>query len=354
MTGAGNDPRTMSQLLKVTDKRLIALERRQYGKGSTTPPFVLPDRLGATGQQVTDWNTAIAPGWYWGNGAANQPVNGVADGWWVGETTATLTSGSNVILRQELSRPNRADQAKWVRNSNDGGATWSVWMTALDLSSTYDLNKVTHTGQFIQRSSANATGARNYPEAVAGFLDVIGNDNQPVGVGVHQRYTTYGFGAGAGAGGGARTYERFQYQGTWSSWTMVSGRDANWTDLSSYLASGMSYAADPDATLAGIRATRVGPNVMLSLGNFVVASMSVGVTGNVVNANILTAIPARFRPLGGAGTTAGWNGRSWSGFVSPAGDVVFAAVTPSADMTGTETWTNQQYSGTAYYPAATP
>jgi hypothetical protein len=52
--------------------RLALVERRL--PPDLPPPYALPDRLSETGQQITDWNNAVEPGFYYGIGAANSPV----------------------------------------------------------------------------------------------------------------------------------------------------------------------------------------------------------------------------------------------------------------------------------------
>lgn len=131
------------------------------------------------------------------------------------------------------------------------------------------------------------------------------------------------------------------------------GTVEDWTNLQGYLAPGITYLADGDSALAGIRARRVGLMVELSLGNFVIDSIAVPTDGNVGNRNILTNIPERFRPAGGASIGSAWYGKGWAGFARNTGGVVVASITPSATQTGTTTFTDLQLSGTATYPAAT-
>ena len=128
--------------------------------------------------------------------------------------------------------------------------------------------------------------------------------------------------------------------------------DTGWVDLSSYVSTGITYVADADDSLKGIRAKRVGQEVTLSLGNFRVDSLSVPAHGNISNRPILDPIPVQFRPLGGAAISAAWNGRVWAGFVRPDGTVYMSAVAPRASAPDPDTWTNEMFSGTARYLAA--
>ena len=137
---------------------------------------------------------------------------------------------------------------------------------------------------------------------------------------------------------------------TWSRWYNV-GFVEDWTDLRGYLASGVTYAADGASELAGIRARRIGQNTHLSLGNIVFASITTPTNGNAANHDILSGIPEKFRPEGGVMIGPGWNGRQWSGFIRPSGNVVLATLQPNVTDTTTATLTNEQLSGTAYYPS---
>lgn len=75
---------------------------------------------------------------------------------------------------------------------------------------TENLNTLVTDGLYYQRSSANATLARNYPEAMAGSLRVIqGGSTQ-----VQQFYTTYFRAA-------SEQYWRVLYDGVWGAWRAV-------------------------------------------------------------------------------------------------------------------------------------
>lgn len=127
--------------------------------------------------------------------------------------------------------------------------------------------------------------------------------------------------------------------------------DPDWTDLTDFLAPGISYTPDAAPGLDGIKARRVGWMVELSLGNFSVDSINVPLSGNIANRDILQAIPSRLCPAGGAAVSAAWNGRLWSGYIDEFGTVMMAAVTPNANATGAQTITGETFSGTAVYPA---
>jgi len=67
--------RTMPALLRSLRNRVTSLERR-ISRGTCQ----LPDRLAPNGEQVTDWNTALAAGFYWSEDAANGPRTGALVG----------------------------------------------------------------------------------------------------------------------------------------------------------------------------------------------------------------------------------------------------------------------------------
>lgn len=140
---------------------------------------------------------------------------------------------------------------------------------------------------------------------------------------------------------------------TWEPWVNI-GYTEDWTDLKGYLATGITYVADGASDLAGIRARRIGPFTELSLGNFRVDTMSVPVTGNIANRDVLLNFPAKFRPSVGVGIAAGWAGRGWSGYVRPNGSVIMGAVVPNSGNAATVTLNNETFSGTAFYPTSAP
>lgn len=111
-------PRNMDGLLADFSSRITGLERRQGG---------LPDRLSSRGQQVTDWDDALAAGFYWSAEAANQPSYPGSGGggiWFQGVVTVN-NSGSGRIL-QELRESNTTRlSVSYQRYWN--GASWSAW-----------------------------------------------------------------------------------------------------------------------------------------------------------------------------------------------------------------------------------
>ena len=88
-------------------------------------------------------------------------------------------------------------------------------------------------GTFPQNSNANATSGSNYPEDLAGMLEVI-NDDFGNGLLTIQRYTMYNT---------SRVWSRRYYNGTWSTWVDM-------TLNSTYNLSG--YLTNTTDTLTGI------------------------------------------------------------------------------------------------------
>ena len=80
------------------------------------------------------------------------------------------------------------------------------------------LNSVREGGRYIQTANANATAARNYPAARAGFLEVISNSlsgaSGPNGTGgfIFQRYTDYQ---------NKYIWQRTWYNNTWYPWRLI-------------------------------------------------------------------------------------------------------------------------------------
>lgn len=106
-----------SSQVKTLDSRVSALER----SGG-----LLPQRLAVTGRQVTDWNQATEPGWYWSDaGATNAPNAGA----FVGEVKVSGGAFAGRLV-QEASLPSMTLQdmrRTWRRVRQENG-TWSAWV----------------------------------------------------------------------------------------------------------------------------------------------------------------------------------------------------------------------------------
>lgn len=116
--------KTQEGLLGAHERRITLLERRL-----ARTPSGLPERLGPAGAEVTDWNDAILPGFYWGlTTATNGPLTGLE---FIG-TVSIKPSPSTGIQRvvQDLTYPT-TDPARNVmtfrRVLNIATGTWTAW-----------------------------------------------------------------------------------------------------------------------------------------------------------------------------------------------------------------------------------
>lgn len=211
---------------------------------------------------------------------------------------------------------------------------------------TVDLDTVTTTGAYVQSTIVNGTLANHYPYASAsGLLEVYNFLN---GAHVYQRWTARG-------NGPSYVFVRGKYTtGAWQPWNMLDSSVSGWTSLNSYLATGITYVADGNSTLAGIRARRIGPYAEIHLANIQVDSIDVPIHGNIANRQLFTGIPEKFRPATMAIINAGPAGRLWTGYVDYNGNMFMSSVAPSSTFTATTAIANETYSGVAFYPVADP
>lgn len=82
--------------------------------------FVLPSRLGGNAELITDWNDAVASGWFRGNSAANSPDAG----WFIG----VIVSHAADWVTQDVwafSSDSEITEKRYRRGSNNG--TWTAW-----------------------------------------------------------------------------------------------------------------------------------------------------------------------------------------------------------------------------------
>jgi hypothetical protein len=112
--------RTLEELLTDYKDRIGRLER-QVGLLSG-----LPERLSMTGAAITDWNTAITPGFYWGISAANAPVavDGGSGSWFTG--VVTYHPGPTPRYLQEVREARTAPQSISYRRYWNG-TSWTAW-----------------------------------------------------------------------------------------------------------------------------------------------------------------------------------------------------------------------------------
>lgn len=102
---------------------------------------------------------------------------------------------------------------------------------------------------------------------------------------------------------------------------------------------------------------KVGPLVYLRVGMILKAAgnptLGLPVSGDVTNTNILTGIPAEYRPSrDGMALPAGPNGRANAYCVLANGNLQVTAMTPNANQTGSiNVATNEQFSAAGVYMA---
>ena len=329
-----------------TEQRIVALERRN-ARG-------LPPRLQSAGAEVTDWNDATQPGFYWSKtGALNSPTDNDF------QSGLVTIDGNGRVVQTVVDARTTTYAATKRRMGYPSGAsiTWGAWV---DLTTPWasipnkpagfsdvpptvaDLNTVIGPGWV----TANGTTA-NRPDSSLWFVVETTNSGG--------RATQF-----------ARTIDRTgvmykRWLGvpgdttSWTAWVAVGNETIeDWTDLRPYLGAGMAYSAETNSTLAGLRARRVGLYVEMVLANFSVNSMSVPISGNIANQTLFSNLPTRFRPSLAATIQPGWAGRGWAGYVMFDGTAMVASVTPTAGKTANETMTNEVLSGYAFYPAGTP
>ena len=108
---------------------------------------------------------------------------------------------------------NRASGSQTLTGvSIDGNASTATTLTTpamiqgTDIPGSADLNTYTTPGFYHQNTNANATSGTNYPNTVAGMLEVMAD-----GTMVYQRYTVYSSG---------QIYTRSYYNGAWYAWRL--------------------------------------------------------------------------------------------------------------------------------------
>ena len=117
-----------------------------------------------------------------------------------------------------------------------------------------DLDTYLTPGQYVQRTNSNAASGSNYPEPLAGVLEVGGSGSSTNGDIIIQRYTLY-----AQAGTQRAMYRREAYHAsgslTWSSWAkIVTGGISNTIHIGGvdYVASGVFAETGAPDTLTNV------------------------------------------------------------------------------------------------------
>lgn len=115
-------PRTAVRQGRDTNERLDLLEGR-IG--------LLPDRLSTSGAELTDWNEAISPGFYWSVGAANSPIpdDAGSGSWWSGLVYVHPGDEVGPRIFQEA-REARGAQSGRVFRRYYNGTSWQAWELA--------------------------------------------------------------------------------------------------------------------------------------------------------------------------------------------------------------------------------
>lgn len=109
-------PRTAVEKGRDTDQRIELLERRLGA---------LPDRLSSTGQQVTDWDDAMAAGNYWSETSAlNNPIGNIASG------RVRVWDGSTKRITQEIGIPSTfaVNIGAWWQRTWVDTTGWGPWV----------------------------------------------------------------------------------------------------------------------------------------------------------------------------------------------------------------------------------
>lgn len=120
MGGNSAYERTPAGFFATIMSRLTSLERR-IGK--------LPDRLTATGEKITDWNSATAAGFYYGIDAANGPatVDGIGSGVWLTGIVQWHDAAGGTPRIIQMVRQAKTDYARHLYVRYFNGTSWTAW-----------------------------------------------------------------------------------------------------------------------------------------------------------------------------------------------------------------------------------
>ena len=128
--------------------------------------------------------------------------------------------------------------------------------------------------------------------------------------------------------------------------------DTGWVNITNDVTAAPGFVKHPGFVAW---ARRVGDLIQLYITNLRKASgspvVTVNVSGNIANTNVLTGIPAQFRPFTTSALTSGAGGRSNSFVVNNSGTVQLVATVPDSTQTGNRNHpTNEEYSfGGVYF-----
>ena len=146
----------------------------------------------------------------------------------------------------------------------DGNTTYNILQ---DLAPSDNLNNVIATGKYHNPASANATSANNYPEALAGKLEVFAS-----GAMVYQEYLTYNTNV---------LYTRCRYDSTWFSWKQAVNTDLTaTTNRAGIVRLSNSLTSTSQTEAASAEAVRLAHHAAYK-------DMSSSVDGSTVNLNTI-------------------------------------------------------------------
>lgn len=90
--------------------------------GSVQIVQTAPLAPGIMQRQLVDWNTAVAPGFYWGPVGTTANAPDTANGF----SGLVVTNSSGTVIVQTIFRMSTTGE-QWTRQSSNSGASWTVW-----------------------------------------------------------------------------------------------------------------------------------------------------------------------------------------------------------------------------------
>lgn len=229
----------------------------------------------------------------------------------------TGTSGSTVAMGNHVH--NAADTTTGIFDAARIPEIQTLKHTVIG--SGADLNAYTTAGHYSQASNAAAESGSNYPQPMAGFLEVTTNSTT-----VWQRYTTYRHTALVGTElTGTTIYVRAFYTGTWSPWRSVGFDSGSITG---------GYTAEADWTINSFSLRKVDRTAFIYF-TVTLAGSAITVpatTGNITNSSILTLADTSLTPALGATLASGATGRTASAYIHTSRVISLVAVAPGSNI----------------------
>lgn len=268
--------------------RMTQQERRRGGRA------LLPARLSTAGQEVTDWDLAVTPGFYWSSLAVNGPAA-------AGTLVVGVVSVTNSRVVQEVWPATVTDSARVNTFRRVKSGTWSPWVVVgagFNMGSTAIGAALTPSAFVYGLSYAN--GDATFPTSNCLIETVRYSDVRAV-----QRVWEKGDSTSQ------RWWQRTAIDGaTWGRFS-VAGADTDWIDLTSYLINGFTATAgDVEGRLSNseieIRGSMNAP----------------ALTASASAIDFMSGIPTVLRPVKRIGFGTGINSSNQYMFYSrPAGTV---------------------------------